>query len=159
MYYRIPGTRLFLWQWSHKTVHLEVRGDTDSRPAVPSRKLSTNLSSTGTMESSLFVVDQCSWISWNTLTPEFTSPVLQNNDSSCVVLQQTSCPRNNIPTNQQNFDNPQTLVPANKNMTLKYIMFARLALKSLWVNFLLSVGIIKSISESKTNETERLEQV
>jgi hypothetical protein len=27
-----------------------------------------------TVESSLFVVDQCSWISWGTLTNEFTSP-------------------------------------------------------------------------------------
>ena len=34
---------------------------------------------------------------------------------SYIVMQQTSFPQIYVPTNQQNFDNPQTLAPTNKN--------------------------------------------
>ena len=34
---------------------------------------------------------------------------------SCIVIQQTSYPRNKVPKNQQNFDNPRTMVLAKKN--------------------------------------------
>ena len=37
----------------------------------------------------------------------------QSIELSCIVMHQTSYPRNNVSMDQQNFDNPQTLTPAN----------------------------------------------
>ena len=34
---------------------------------------------------------------------------------NCLVMQQTSYPRNYVPTNQQNIDNLRTLAPTNKH--------------------------------------------
>lgn len=57
---------------------------------------------------SLFVGDQCSWISGVTHTHEFTFPWMFNK-----VMQQTSQTWNYI--TMQNFDNPQTSSPTIKN--------------------------------------------
>ena len=37
----------------------------------------------------------------------------QSIELSCIVMHQISYPRNNVPMDQQNFDNPQTLTPTN----------------------------------------------
>ena len=41
--------------------------------------------------------------------------VLQSNELSCIVKQQTGYPQNYVPTNQQHLDNPGTLALKNKN--------------------------------------------
>ena len=40
--------------------------------------------------------------------------VLQSNELSCIVMQQTRYPPNYDPMNQQNFANTRTLAPTNK---------------------------------------------
>ena len=39
----------------------------------------------------------------------------EGNELSCIVMLQTSYPRNYVATNQQDFDNPRTLAPTSKN--------------------------------------------
>ena len=48
---------------------------------------------------------------------------LQSNELSYIVMQQTIYPRNNVLTNKQNFDNPRTLSPTNKNDSTVIVVF------------------------------------
>ena len=71
-----------------------------------------------TVESSLFVGDQCSWISWVTLTTQIHYPCNNIIHYPCNNIIHHPC--NNVPTNQQNFNNPQTLDPTNKNNSIVF---------------------------------------
>ena len=64
----------------------------------------------------MFVGDECLWISWVPLIHKWKSPQMYNKEKNCLTLmQQTSYPRNEIPTNQQNVNHPLTLAPTNEN--------------------------------------------
>lgn len=69
-----------------------------------------------TVESSLFVEDQCLWLSWVSLVHEFTPPRTYIHKHLCNIhLQSRTCyQRNYDPTNLRIFDYPRTLTPTNK---------------------------------------------
>ena len=59
---------------------------------------------TTTVESSLFVGDQCSWISWFTRTNEFTSPWTYDKVINCLTLE-CNKPVTNLSTYKQTSNN------------------------------------------------------
>lgn len=69
------------------------------------------------MKSSLFMGDQCTRRSWVTHTHEFTSPrtYLQSPVLYLLNLSRLHYQGNYIPSNQENFCYPRTLIPTNKN--------------------------------------------
>ena len=77
-----------------------------------------------TVELSLFAGDQC-WVSL--LFPQTIHNMVISTYLSCNAIQQTSGPWNNVPTNQQIFDNPRTLAPMNnipQKVLWSYVKYA-----------------------------------
>lgn len=72
-----------------------------------------------TVESLLFVRDQCSWISRVTINHELvflqTYNKVINRLTNYVSKEQISYPRNNVPINQKNFDNSRNFAPTYYN--------------------------------------------
>lgn len=76
----------------------------------------STLSVSGTVESSILVEDQGSWLSWVTLAHKFTSQwtYIQVFVQYLIKLFRSWYQRNYVPTNQKNFGRPRTLTPTNK---------------------------------------------
>lgn len=81
-----------------------------------------------TVESSLFVEDQCLWLSWVALVHECTPPwtfILVKHLCNIHLRSRTCYQRNYDPTNQENFCYSRTLTPMNKNDSTVTISFCR----------------------------------